>query len=150
MLMGGGSSEDFRRCARLPWWSAISRSILVRVSNLLGIDNPLEQEQIHPQHQHLWTIKSFSRRVLGSHMINLIQSTERSYRGWIAVAMAAVLFHGEVNGETREVELHTAKNVRDLTVEEAREQRAVRLRGVVTFYEESLYSRFIQDETAGV
>jgi len=47
-------------------------------------------------------------------------------------------------------ELRTAAAVRSLTVEEAQEKRQVRLRGVVTFFEETLYSRFIQDETAGV
>jgi len=83
-------------------------------------------------------------------MTNRIQSTERSNRGWIAVLMAALLFHGPVNSQSKDEELRTAKTVRDLSVEEAREQRAVRLRGVVTFYEETLYSRFIQDDTAGV
>ncbi len=47
-------------------------------------------------------------------------------------------------------ELRTAAAVRGLTVEQAQLQRQVRLRGVVTFYEETLFSRFIQDETAGV
>jgi signal transduction histidine kinase len=49
-----------------------------------------------------------------------------------------------------EAELNTAAAVRRLTVEEAQQQRQVRLRGVVTFYEAQLFSRFIQDETAGV
>ena len=40
--------------------------------------------------------------------------------------------------------------VRGLTVEQASEHRHVRLRGVVTFYEENLFSRFIQDDTAGI
>lgn len=47
-------------------------------------------------------------------------------------------------------ELRTAGAVRGLTVEEAQQHRRVRLRGVVTFFEENLYSRFIQDETSGV
>jgi signal transduction histidine kinase/urease beta subunit len=47
-------------------------------------------------------------------------------------------------------ELNTAAAVRSLTVEEAQQQRPVRLRGVVTFFEENLFSRFVQDETAGV
>ena len=48
------------------------------------------------------------------------------------------------------VELRTAAEVRRLSVEEARQGLRVRLRGVVTFFEESLFSRFIQDETAGI
>lgn len=46
--------------------------------------------------------------------------------------------------------LTTAAAVRSLTIEEARQQRKVRLRGVVTFFNESLYSRFLQDDTAGI
>ncbi len=47
-------------------------------------------------------------------------------------------------------ELRTASAVRGLTVEQARQQRRVRLRGVVTFFDTTLYSRFIQDDTAGI
>ena len=47
-------------------------------------------------------------------------------------------------------ELRTAAAVRSLTVEEAQQHRPVRLRGVVTFFEENIFSRFIQDETAGI
>ncbi len=47
-------------------------------------------------------------------------------------------------------ELTTAAAVRGLTVEQAQQQRRVHLRGVVTFFDENLYSRFIQDETAGI
>jgi len=46
--------------------------------------------------------------------------------------------------------LQTAAAVRDLSVEQAQAQLPVRLRGVVTFFDESLYSRFIQDATAGI
>lgn len=47
-------------------------------------------------------------------------------------------------------ELSTAAAVRGLTVVQAQEHTPVRLRGVVTFFDETLYSRFIQDETAGI
>lgn len=47
-------------------------------------------------------------------------------------------------------ELDTAAAVRGLTVEQARQRLPVRLRGVVTFYDEALYGRFIQDDTAGI
>ncbi|HVU27182.1 MAG TPA: hypothetical protein VHG71_05540, partial [Verrucomicrobiae bacterium] len=47
-------------------------------------------------------------------------------------------------------ELLTAAAVRNLTIEEARQHRQVRLQGVVTFYEENSFSRFIQDKTAGI
>jgi hypothetical protein len=47
-------------------------------------------------------------------------------------------------------ELTTAAEVRRLTAGQAAQRQPVRLRGVVTFFKENLYSRFIQDETAGI
>ncbi|MDB6023448.1 MAG: sensor signal transduction histidine kinase [Pedosphaera sp.] len=47
-------------------------------------------------------------------------------------------------------ELHTAEQVRRLTAEQAAQHYPVRLRGVVMAYDQSLYYRFIQDETAGI
>ena len=47
-------------------------------------------------------------------------------------------------------ELHTVAAIRGLTVEQTQQRIPVRLRGVVTFFDDNLYSRFIQDETAGM
>src|SRR5690242_3698764 len=47
-------------------------------------------------------------------------------------------------------ELRTASAVRHLTPEQAAQKLPVRLRAVVTFFDETLYSRFVQDETAGI
>lgn len=63
---------------------------------------------------------------------------------WLAVFLSLIV--AQVPAE----ELRTAAAVRRLSVEEARLKAAVRLRGVVTFFDESLYSRFIQDDTAGI
>jgi PAS domain S-box-containing protein len=46
--------------------------------------------------------------------------------------------------------LTTAAEVRNLTVAEADRHYPVKLRGVVTFYDPSLFSRFLQDKTAGI
>ena len=46
--------------------------------------------------------------------------------------------------------LKTAEEVRRLTAEEAGRHLPVHLRGVVTFFDESLFSRFVQDATAGI
>lgn len=46
--------------------------------------------------------------------------------------------------------LQTAAQVRGLTVEQAQSHDPVKLRGVVTFFDKTLYSHFIQDETAGI
>ncbi|MCU0786706.1 MAG: PAS domain-containing sensor histidine kinase [Verrucomicrobia bacterium] len=47
-------------------------------------------------------------------------------------------------------ELTTAAEVRGLSAELAEQHLPVRLRGVVTFFSENLFSRFIQDSTAGI
>jgi len=52
-------------------------------------------------------------------------------------------------GNAAEV-LTTAGQVRNLTPDQAAAQVPVKLRGVVTFSDEALYSRFIQDDTAGI
>ena len=46
--------------------------------------------------------------------------------------------------------LRFADQVRRLTPEQAEQHLEVRLKAVVTFYDEGLYSRFVQDETAGI
>ncbi len=47
-------------------------------------------------------------------------------------------------------ELRTAKEVRRLTPEQAARKTPVHFSGVVTFFDENLYSRFVQDDTAGI
>src|SRR5271156_4280765 len=51
-------------------------------------------------------------------------------------------------GQTRT--LTTVAEVRNLTVVQAELHQPVKLRGVVTFYDDALFSRFIQDGTAGI
>ena len=46
--------------------------------------------------------------------------------------------------------LRFADQVRRLTPEQAGQHLEVRLKAVVTFYDDGLYSRFVQDETAGI
>jgi PAS domain S-box-containing protein len=46
--------------------------------------------------------------------------------------------------------LTTVAEVRNLSVAEAEHHFPVKLRGVVTFFDNALYSHFIQDETAGI
>ncbi len=47
-------------------------------------------------------------------------------------------------------ELTTAQQIRQLTREQAARQNPVRLRGVVTFFDQKNYFRFMQDDTAGI
>ena len=52
--------------------------------------------------------------------------------------------------ESPPAELQKAEQVRRLTTQEAERHVPVRLRGVVTFFDEGLYSHFVQDDTAGI
>ena len=50
----------------------------------------------------------------------------------------------------RAEELRTVAAIRALTVAQTQQKIPVRLHGVVTFFDENLYSRFLQDDTAGI
>jgi len=52
--------------------------------------------------------------------------------------------------ETHERLITSAAEVRRLTADEAAQYLPVKLRGVVTFIDEPLFSRFLQDDTAGI
>jgi PAS domain S-box-containing protein len=47
-------------------------------------------------------------------------------------------------------ELHTAEQIRRLTPEQAALHYPVKMRGVITVFDQSLYTRFLQDDTAGI
>jgi signal transduction histidine kinase len=66
----------------------------------------------------------------------------------LALCLGAPL--APVEAQTAAEELHTAAAVRRLTVEQAERHMPVRIQGSVTFFDESLFSRFIQDDTAGI
>ncbi|HWD93520.1 MAG TPA: ATP-binding protein [Verrucomicrobiae bacterium] len=65
-----------------------------------------------------------------------------------ALCAACVLFLQTARSQNGE--LRTVAAIRGLTAEQTQLRLPVRLRGVVTFFDESLFSRFIQDETAGI
>ena len=79
------------------------------------------------------------------------QSARRNpfFRAVRGTTFLAALLLGAVSPSGAE-ELHTAAAVRALTVAQAQEPMRVHLRGVVTFFDETLFSRFIQDDTAGI
>jgi PAS domain S-box-containing protein len=77
--------------------------------------------------------------------------------GWkIATGVAALLLFLLVGcprlqgGNVPLEELRTAEQIRQLTREQAARQNPVRLRGVVTFFDQKNYFRFMQDDTAGI
>jgi len=103
--------------------------------------------------------------VRGLRILRLVQGPSRARSGTtdamnrlrlpliVLVAAVCVAAASSVNAQTPKPppeELHTAASVRGLSVEEAGRSGPVRLRGVVTFFDEALYSRFLQDDTAGI
>src|SRR5690606_2986924 len=87
-----------------------------------------------------------------THMPNTPNSPQfpRRLPTWIALALPATAACLPLLAAEQPAELRTAAAVRFLSVEQARQNLPVRLRGVVTFFDAALYSRFIQDETAGI
>src|SRR5947208_2672676 len=47
-------------------------------------------------------------------------------------------------------ELRTAQQIRQLTVEQAAHHYPVHIQGVLTFYDQRQFLRFVQDDTAGI
>src|ERR1041385_3697846 len=65
--------------------------------------------------------------------------------------LLAIFFASSGNYKTFAADaLQTIAQVRALTVEQTRQKIPVQLHGVVTFFDENLFSHFIQDETAGI
>ena len=60
------------------------------------------------------------------------------------------LFDPAAIAKSSQGELHTVAAVRALSVQETALNIPVKLRGVVTFFDEQLFSHFIQDDTAGI
>lgn len=75
-----------------------------------------------------------------------------SFFSWQRFAFAVWLGAGAVwsTAQSPPAELRTAAEVRRLTPEQAEKGLPVRLRGVVTFHDGALFSRFVQDDTAGI
>jgi len=65
---------------------------------------------------------------------------------WLILALGV----GPGSAQEALPELRTAEQVRRLTADQAERHYPVRLRGVVTFFNQGLFSRFVQDDTAGI
>ena len=78
-----------------------------------------------------------------------------SRAGWLAVALSGALLSEGVSqsnvvaGGPGAV-FTDANSIRSLSATEAARNLPVKIRGVVTFSDEALFSRFVQDETAGI
>lgn len=69
--------------------------------------------------------------------------------GTLALALLALVSGLHINC-VAESAITSVAGVRSLSAEDAAKGMPVKLRGVVTFYDDGLYSRFLQDGTAGI
>jgi len=71
--------------------------------------------------------------------------------GWHLLSIIFWTFQCQLSGaQTEERLITSAAELRRLSADEAARHFPVKLRGVVTFFDEGLFSRFVQDETAGI
>ncbi len=70
--------------------------------------------------------------------------------GVVVVAALLGLLSPALAAQTPTNELRTVEAIRELTVAQTEQKIPVRLHGVITFFDERLYSRFLQDDTAGI
>lgn len=87
--------------------------------------------------------------------VTLADKIRHLFQAWPPFGGAAIgLWFGLVlsvaSSSAQVEELNTVAAIRGLTVEQTQQKIPVRLHGVVTFCDESLFSRFIQDATAGI
>lgn len=77
-----------------------------------------------------------------------ICQTLRLISGWTLLTW--LCFANYLSGAETYPEIQSAAEIRALVSREAAQKTPVHLKGVVTFFDESLFSRFIQDDTAGI
>lgn len=88
--------------------------------------------------------------VMRSATFLLRQPELRTARG-PAIFVFCLLFFLPVLGQPTAVqELRAVSAIRALSVAQTQQKIPVHLRGVITFFDERLYSRFLQDDTAGI
>ena len=69
---------------------------------------------------------------------------------WRVAILALALGVGPGRAQDPPAELRTAEQIRQLSADQAERHLPVRLRGTVTFFNQGLFSRFVQDDTAGI
>jgi PAS domain S-box-containing protein len=77
-----------------------------------------------------------------------LSNAARFLVAWLVIFFAATCQSGPA--QTQQRQITSAAELRRLTPEEAGRFFPVKLRGVVTFFDEGVFYRFIQDETAGI
>jgi signal transduction histidine kinase len=80
----------------------------------------------------------------------LLQSEPQSGRRLFSLILYLALLLLAMGEHTSAEELRTVEAIRELTVAQTEQKIPVHLHGVVTFFDEQLFSHFIQDDTAGI
>jgi len=82
------------------------------------------------------------------HFMRMSTRFTKNVACFLAMAFAWGFFSSSSSAATNEI--RTVAEIRNLPVEQTNQKLPVRLHGVMTFFDESLYSRFLQDTTAGI
>jgi PAS domain S-box-containing protein len=108
----------------------------------------LSDGHIHSHSQLAISVFNYSMRLVAEQAGSEVRKTAMN-----AVALLLFLLVGCLRLHGKDVpleEFRTARQIRQLTQEQAARQYPVRLRGVVTFFDQTHYFRFMQDDTAGI
>jgi signal transduction histidine kinase len=79
-----------------------------------------------------------------------LRAARRTRHALILLVLGMGVLAPSSRGQTNGNELDTVAAIRALSVAETGQHIPVKLRGVVTFFDEQLFSHFIQDDTAGI
>ena len=80
----------------------------------------------------------------------LLQSEPQSGRRLFSLIFCLAVLLLSMGEQAYSEELRTVEAIRELTVAQTEQKIPVHLHGVVTFFDEQLFSHFIQDDTAGI
>jgi hypothetical protein len=82
--------------------------------------------------------------------VTLQKTTSRQALGRIASGLCITVLSLAPARLVQAEELHTVAAIRELTVEQTQQKISVQIHGVVTFFDDFFFFRFIQDETASI
>lgn len=92
----------------------------------------------------------FAKTVFNPAMYFGLRAVGRTGHALILLVLGTCVLALSSRGQTNENELTTVAAIRALSVAQTGQHIPVKLRGVVTFFDEQLFSHFIQDDTAGI
>ena len=132
-------------CLREPF--TINNEAGCRNGNVVDIRRGMGQKQREPFQKTPARVDSRIRMKLSR--LKIFLANWKQFGAGVCLASGCCLALS-IPPAARAEELRTVAAIRALTVAQTQQKIPVRLHGVVTFFDENLYSRFLQDDTAGI